>query len=152
MCRHSLGQAFPTRECMTLLLGIRFSGQSSAVEHVRLLIGDAVESVSEMIRRYGKLGSKRNVLLSDSHGARVVRHVVRPLHEVMTLCRRCGERQRSALSQTTATLVNRSALSSRDSHVMINHNLDLVRRRRITKACVGREREVDILDILHLTR
>ena len=112
MCRHCLWQALPTGERMTLLLRIRLSGQSSAVQHVRLLIGGAVESVSEMIRRYGKLGSKRNILLSDRQRTRVVRHVVRPLYKVMTLGRRCGERQRSALSQTTATLVNRSAISS----------------------------------------
>ena len=112
MCRHCLWQALPTGERMTLLYGISLSSQRCAVEHVRLLIGGAVESVSEMIRRYGKLGSKRNVLLSDRHRARVVRYVVRPFYKVMTLGRRCGERQRSALSQTTATLVNRSAISS----------------------------------------
>ena len=51
MCRHCFGQALPTGERMTLLLGIRLSGQRRAVEYVRLLIGGAIESVSEMIRR-----------------------------------------------------------------------------------------------------
>ena len=51
MCRHSLGQAFPTGERIAFLYGIRLSGQGSAVQHVRLLIGGAIESVSEMIRR-----------------------------------------------------------------------------------------------------
>ena len=49
--RHCLGQALPTGERMTLLLGISLSSQRRAVEHVRLLIGGAIESVSEMIRR-----------------------------------------------------------------------------------------------------
>ena len=115
--RHCLGQTLPTGERVALLLGIRFESKSSAVEHVRLLVADAVKSVGEKIGRECELGRKRNLLLADDNRTWVVSNAVRPLHEVMTLGRSSGDIKRGALSQASARLADRSVLASRQRNV-----------------------------------
>ena len=137
---------------MALLLGVRLGSKSCAVEHVRLLVADAVESVGEMIGRESELSSKRHILLANDKRTWVVGNAVRPLHEVMTLGRSSGDRKRGALSQASARLADRSALASRQRNVVIDDDLHLVGRRRIAQTRVGRERKADILYILHLAR
>ena len=49
MRRHCRWQTLPTGECMTLLYGICFGSERSAVEHIRLLIGFPVKGIGKMV-------------------------------------------------------------------------------------------------------
>ena len=134
---------------MALFYRVRLRSKGRAIGNVSLLIACTVKSIGEMIRNDGELGRKRYVFLAHSNGARIVRRAIRPLHEAMPLGRRCRKSQSGTLGQTTAGSIHCSALTSRDVHIMINHNLHHMGRRRITKTRIGTEREISTLDGLH---